>query len=267
MLPLTRAVAYAIVPFLVAGFAVLYPVPGDTESLFAWPIRPGLTAMVLGSAYLGGAYFFVRVARSQAWHTVKGGFVPVGLFATLMGISTVLHWDRFTHDHVAFWLWTLLYCTTPFLIAAVWLRNRPYDAAADPGEPLVPWAVAMAMLAAGVLAVATAGLLYLAPATAARWWPWPLTPLTARVLGAVLCLGSAGIGAALDRRWSAARLPLQVAAIMLTLMLVAGLRARADLDAASPLTYVFAAGFAALAAGIVVLYRIMERAVRPGRRR
>ena len=49
-------------PFLVVAFAVLYPWPGDTDRLFAWHIRPTMTAMVLGSAYLGGAWFFVHAA-------------------------------------------------------------------------------------------------------------------------------------------------------------------------------------------------------------
>ncbi len=98
-------VAYAVAPFLVVGFAVVYPRPDDTGRLFAWNIAPTLTAMVLGSAYLGGAYFFLRAGRARAWHTVKGGFVPVAVFATLMGIATVVHWGRFNHQHVAFWLW------------------------------------------------------------------------------------------------------------------------------------------------------------------
>src|SRR4051794_27867227 len=89
VLPLTRGVAYAIVPFLVVAFAVLYPWPDDTGRLFAWRIRPTMTAMMLGSAYLGGAYFFLRAARAAAWHTIKGGFVPVGVFASLMGVTTI----------------------------------------------------------------------------------------------------------------------------------------------------------------------------------
>ena len=93
--PPTRALAYAIVPFLVVAFAVLYPVPGDTGRLFAWHIASPLTAMLLGSAYLGGAYFFVRAARATVWHAIKGGFVPVGIFATLLGVATVLHWQVF----------------------------------------------------------------------------------------------------------------------------------------------------------------------------
>lgn len=50
--------------------------------------------MILGSVYLGGAYFFLRAVTARQWHTVKGGFIPVGTFATLMGVATILHWDR-----------------------------------------------------------------------------------------------------------------------------------------------------------------------------
>ena len=57
VLPLTRGVSLAIIPFLVVAFVVLYPWPHDTGRLFAWEIRPTLTAMILGSVYLGGFGF------------------------------------------------------------------------------------------------------------------------------------------------------------------------------------------------------------------
>jgi len=40
-----------------------------------------------------------------------------------MGIATILHWNKFHHGHVAFWLSVLLYFTTTFLIVVVWLRT------------------------------------------------------------------------------------------------------------------------------------------------
>ncbi len=257
--PLTRAVSYAIAPFLIVAFAVLYPWPTDTGRLFAWHIVPTMTAMVLGSAYLGGAYFFVRAARSSAWHTVKAGFLPVATFASLMGIATIIHWNKFLHTHVAFWLWVLLYFTTPFLIVWVYLRNRRTDPPATADDRLLPAVTARTIGAIGALALAMGLFLFLAPAAAIRIWPWHLTPLTARVLGAVFCLGLAGIGALLDRRWTSARLPFQVAAIMLILMIVAGLRAHAEFDAQNALTWVFAAGFAGLTVSIMMVYVRMER--------
>ena len=54
----TRVVSAAIIPFLVLAFVVLFLWPSDTKRLFAWQIKPTMSPMVLGSVYLGGAYFF-----------------------------------------------------------------------------------------------------------------------------------------------------------------------------------------------------------------
>ena len=133
ILPETRLVSAIIVPFLVAAFAILYLFPDHTQELFAWGIQPRMSAMMLGAAYIGGAYFFVRVAADARWHWVKVGFLPVTTFATLMGIATILHWDRFNHGYISFFAWVGLYFTTPFIVFLLWLRNR----ATDPG-PYIP---------------------------------------------------------------------------------------------------------------------------------
>jgi hypothetical protein len=111
----TRWLSALIVPFLLAAFGVLYLLPEHTGELFAWNIQPRMTSMMLGEAYLAGAYFFVRAVLSTRWHWVAVGFLPVTTFATLMGISTILHWDRFNHGSIAFWTWVVLYFTKPFL--------------------------------------------------------------------------------------------------------------------------------------------------------
>ena len=263
VLPLTRGVAAAIVPFLVVAFVVLYPFPGDTKRLFAWQIRPTLTAMLLGSAYVGGAYFFVRVAAARSWRSVKAGFVPVGVFASLLGIATVLHWGKFNHHHLAFWLWAGLYFSTPFLVFGVYAGNRRADAPAGPDDLLLPLPAARLIAAVGGLALGTGAFLFLVPRAAIAIWPWTLTPLTARVLGAVFCLGLAGLGAPLDRRWQSARIPFQVAGLMLVLMLIAGVRAHAQLDPGSVLTWLLAAGFAGATVALVTGYARMERLAAP----
>jgi hypothetical protein len=247
-----------IIPFLVVAFAVLYPFPDDTGRLFAWPVKPEMTPMILGSVYLGGAYFFLRAAMARQWHTVKGGFVPVGTFATLMGVATILHWGKFTHSHVAFWLWAGLYFTTPFLVFAVWWANRRRDAPPTTGELLIPLRVSRVIAVLGGLSVLTALFLFLFPGRAAAIWPWTLTPLTARVMGAIFALGIAGLGAPADRRWASARILLQVAGLMLALILAAGLRASSELDPANVMTWLIGMGFAGLLAAIVVLYARMR---------
>jgi hypothetical protein len=253
----TRILAGVIVPFLLLAFVVLFPDPAET-SVFAWQIKPSMSAMVLASVYVGGAYFFLRVVTAKRWHEVAGGFVPVATFASLMGIGTILHWDKFIHSNVAFWLWVALYFTTPFLVFAVFFRNHHEFASGTGTEVMLAPSAAAAIVVGGALAVATSAFLYLFPTTAVHVWPWPLTPLTARMLGAIFALGLAGLGALRERRWSAARLLFQVAGFMLVLILVAGLRARNEFDAGNPLTWLFAVGFVATALAMLTCYLRME---------
>jgi succinate-acetate transporter protein len=109
--------------------------------------------------------------------------------------------------------------------------------------------------------VATGLLLFLLPDVAIKVWPWTLTPLTARVMGAIFVLGLAAVGAFTERRWSAFRLMLQVAALMLALILAGGVRAAGDLDGSNILTWLFAAGFVGLLVAAAALYVRMERRV------
>jgi hypothetical protein len=262
VLKTTRVVSAVIIPFLVVAFVVLDGRPRDTARLFAWPIKPPLTPMVLGSVYLGGAYFFARAVRATRWHTIKGGFPPVATFATLMGIATILHWEKFTHSHVAFWLWAGLYFTTPFLIAGVWIVNRRFEDRTADDDVLVPEQMTRVIGAIGVLAAAMSAFLFLFPQAAIDVWPWTLTPLTARVMGAIFALGLAAVGAFTERRWSVYRLLVQVEMVMLALILVSGVRGAADWDPSNVLTWLFAAGFAGVLAASVLLYIRMERLAR-----
>lgn len=264
LMPATRALSAFIVPFLVVAFVVLYGYPRDTGRLFAWKINPPMTPMTLGAVYIGGAYFFVQAFRAKQWHTVKAGFVAVGTFASMLGVATIIHWDRFNHDHVAFWLWAGLYFTTPFLVWGVWLANRRREAPPGPGDLLLPSAARGVMVATAGLAVVVAVFLYLLPERAIDMWPWTLTPLTSRVMGAIFMLGVAGLGVVTDGRWSAARLMLQVQVFMLTLILVAALRAHADFDASNPLTWLLLGGFAAATVSAAALSVTMGRRARPG---
>lgn len=259
VLTATRALSAFIVPFLVVAFVVLYGFPGDTGRWFAWKIAPPMTPMTLGAVYLGGAYFFVRAFRATMWHTIKAGFVAVGTFASSMGVATIIHWDRFNHDHVAFWLWAGLYFTTPFLVWGVWAMNRRRATPATPADVVVPRAARLVMSATGGLAVAAGLFLFLLPARAIDVWPWKLTPLTSRVLGAIFMLGIAGLGVITDARWSAARLMLQVQVFMLALILVAAARAHADFDAGSAMTWLLLGGFAGTLVSAVVLIARMDR--------
>jgi len=258
VLPGTRVLAVVLVPILVAAFVILYGFPADTGRLFAWTISPQLTPMVLASAYLGGAWFFVRVAGERRWAAVGAGFMAVCLFATLLGIATVLHWDRFNHGHLAFWLWATLYFAAPLLVLGAWVANARVAAPPRPDEPRITPGARAVIATGGGLALVQGLVLFAFPSLMIPLWPWQLTPLTCRVVGAIFCLGSAGLVVIRDARWERLRLLAEVAIVMLTLMLVGGLRARGDLHTDRLLTWLLGVGLVGALIGSVVLWWTMR---------
>jgi hypothetical protein len=262
VLATTRLLAAVIVPFLLAAWGILYLLPHRTGELFAWPIQPSMTAMVLGAVYLGGAHFFVQVIVSPSWERIALGFLPVAAFAGLLGVATVLHWDRFTSGHVSFAAWAGLYFLAPFLVVAAWLANGRVrqPAGTDHPHPLQLSRQAQLVTAAvGAGAVVLGLVLFVWPETLLEVWPWSLTPLTARVMAAVCVLGGAGIGVLQDARWVALRLLVQVLWVMLGLILLATVRAWDQLRPRAGAAWAFVAWMLAVLVGSVVLYLTMER--------
>ena len=260
ILPETRWVSAIIVPFLVAAFIILYLFPDHTQELFAWGIKPRMSAMMLAAAYIGGAYFFVRVVTNARWHSVKVGFLSVTTFATLMGIATILHWDRFNHGYISFFAWVALYFTTPFIVFLLWLRNR----STDPGPQTssdrhVPGLVRLITGIVGSLTLLTSIFLFLQPGFMISTWPWQLTPLTARVMGALFALTGVGeLGIALDIRWSSARIALQSQMIGIVAIALAIIFSWSNFNQTNPLTWLFIATILFLLIASPLLYIWME---------
>jgi hypothetical protein len=245
VLPLTRVLAAIIVPILLAAFLILYLFPNDTGRLFAWPIQPPMSAMMLGATYLGGAYFFSRVFFNRGWVSVKLGLLPVSTFAAILGVSTLLHWDKFTHGLFAFQLWAFLYFSLPFVIPVVWWLNRSQDAGSG-GAIRFPQALRWGFGLLGTV-LGLAGLILLVmPSVMIPVWPWSLTLLTARVMSAMFALSSfVGLGLAIDGRVSAGGAVLASQAVAIVFILLALILARNDVQWSS-------AGAWGLTAGLLI---------------
>jgi hypothetical protein len=255
----TRALGAFIVPFLLVAFPLLYLFPNDTGNWWAWEIHPSMTALIMGAGYIAGAYFFVRVARADRWHRVHLGFLPITAFTTFLGIATFIYWDRFDHDHIAFWLWTGLYSTTPYLVPLAWLRNRPTDPGTlESDDRYLPQTVRSLLKTTGLLQFAVAVLLIASPSTMIDIWPWTLTPLAAATLGGWFALpGVTALMMGIDGRWSAIRITLESQLIGLTLILLGTARSWEQFDKSNALTYVFAGGMAVLLIGLTALWSSM----------
>jgi hypothetical protein len=106
---------------------------------------------------------------------------------------------------------------------------------------------------------AMAAVLFVVPGVLQAVWPWPVSPLTARILlGWFALFGVVNLGVAFDDRWSAARIPAQTEVIGFGLVLVGAVRAWDDFDVANPLTWGFVGGFALYVLAVVALYGYME---------
>lgn len=221
VLPATRIVAIVIVPFLAIAAFLLFVFPTRTGELFAWAIDPPLSAFLLASAYVGGIWFFVRVATTPAWHRVRHGFPAVVVFAGALLVATLLHLDRFSAN-LSFWTWLVLYATTPFAVAVLAVvQHRRDPGTQETTDAAIPRFARYGLAAIGAGALVLGVALFAAPEAMMGVWAWPLTPLTAQVTGAVLSLTGIVNGAMLwDERWSAFRILFQ--AQLLSLAAIAG---------------------------------------------
>ncbi len=256
ILPETRWVAGSVIPFLVVAFIILYFFPHNTATLFAWEIKSPMTAMMLGSAYAGGVYYFSGLLMSRQWHRIKVGLLPVTTFASVLSVTTILHWDKFNHGTLPFFAWSSLYFTTPFIVFAIWLRNRGQDTGQfDTHDTAIPQTLRFVIGAVGATTLAIAIFLFLNPTLMLQLWPWTLTPLTSRVMAAMFSLpGIVGLGMAMDSRWSSARTILQSQGFSILLILAAVFRTRAGFDWSTAGSWLFTIGLGGMLAGIIVFH-------------
>jgi hypothetical protein len=261
VLPITRRVAWVIIPFLAAAFLVLYGLPNRTTELFAWTIRPEMTPVVMGAGYGAGVYFFYRVAIAEEWHTVAPVFLGITTFTWAMAIATVLHWENFNHGHHTFFLWVFLYAVTPLLVPVIWVLNRR----TDPSEPppntdLFPRRLRAVGGALGVATTASAVVLFAVPELLIGVWPWTVSPLTARILAGWFALfGVVTTAVVADPRWSGARIAIQSQILGFSMVLVGVARFWDNFDTSNGLTWGVVGGMAVYLGAIVVLYLGMER--------
>ena len=249
----TRVIAGGVCIVLIDAAQLLIFYPGRTDTLWAWDLKPQVTAMTLGSVYAGGAYFFGRVAFGAPWRAVAAGFPSVIVFVWMAGVASLLHLDRFDKGSLPFVAWAALYIVTPFLVP--WLVARSHRIWGAPSGPPLPRAAVLTLTGIGG-ALLVVGLLFLAaPQVAIDSWPWLLTPLTARVMGAILGMyGTVWLAVGAHGTWAGARIALQAHVIGLAFFLLALVRGQDEIDWG-----LLAVVIAAAAAAMLVVSALLSR--------
>jgi hypothetical protein len=170
---------------LIAG-ALLFFGATRTDAWWSWTIEPPLTAATLGAFYWAAFVLILAAARSRSWVRTRPAVYPIAVIALLLLVITLVHIDRFDLDSLFGVFWVVVYSVVPVLLA--WAIA---DQLRAPGEDVrgparLPGLLRRALIFEGVALLLTGGLLLIAPGAADEVWPWALSPLTSRAIGAFL---------------------------------------------------------------------------------
>ena len=253
-----RITALVVMPVLFAAWVILFVLPTRTAELWGWTIEPRMSAITMGAGYLGGVWFFYRVARAESSLEVAGGLLAATVFTTLLGVATLLHWDKFKHSHVSFWTWVFLYFAAPPFLLVLFLANRsgPREAGGGPRMPI--W-LSRLLGAVGLGQLAGALVWFADPERFADRNPWALTALSSRSVASFVAFTGALLAWALvDRRYLAMRAGIEAVTVGLLGTGVGALLARHDFDGSRTSRVAYALGLVVML-GIVVSVLLMAR--------
>jgi hypothetical protein len=182
----------------------LFVFPLRTERYFAWTIASPMTAVFLGASYWSAVGLELVAARSATWERARVAVPAVFVFTTLTLVVTLGHLETFHLDaglgrgtRLVTWAWLAVYTIVPVLMAVAWVIQRGSSTVVAAGSGL-PLLVRFVLLALATVLLGLGVALLIAPQWADAAWPWALTPLTGRAVGAWLVgLGTAAAHAVL----------------------------------------------------------------------
>ena len=196
---------------VIAGIQ-LYILTDYTDHFFAWTIAQPLSATFLGAGYWTGAALLLFAARERAWANIRVAMAAVGAFVPLMLLTTLLHLDRFHINstdlvaQVAAWAWMIVYAVVPFAVLAIVFVQLRTPGGDPPKQAAVPLGLRVLIGANAVISLVLGLALFLFPQTVFPFWPWQLTPLTARAIGSgFLAVVVASVQFIRENAWSRSR--------------------------------------------------------------
>lgn len=166
--------------------------PTNTAERFAWHIRSDVMAAAIGGFYAATAPLLVLQVFARRWEMIRVAVPTAIAFTSAEMLATLIHLDTFSVGTYPFWIWTLSYALPPPIFVAAYITHQRRARRLEPpsGAPL-PSALRTAILIVGGLLTADAVVGFIVPQWFTGSFPWPLTPLTARVLcGWLIAVGT-----------------------------------------------------------------------------
>lgn len=216
-----RVVLYAGSLFVFLAGIQTFILTEETGRFFAWEIGIPLTAAFLGAGYFSSAVLGVLIARERFWANARTTIPAVWSFTVLTLIATLLHLEPFRMDTIYGWLWLIIYVVQPVALTVAWIMQVRQPGRDPERAPLPRWLRLIAVAQGAIFTVLGVGL-FLTPDIVDRFWPWPLTPLTARASAAwLIALGILLLHLTLENDWRRARDPLTGYLVWAVLVLLA----------------------------------------------
>jgi hypothetical protein len=241
-----RVVQLVLLVNAAPAFVVLSSLPGRTDDLFVWTVKPDASAQLLAAMYGNAALLTLLTLGRKAWAEIRVAFVVFTLFSFAATIVTFFHLDPFlAHPRYFFVYWLVNYFFLFFVTPFVFFREeRAYGGRLPVAAPLVRGPAVVAGLVCLVAGVA----MFVGPPRVNEIWPWTMTPLVARIIGVWLtALAAAFCWAVWDRDAARARPILQQALPTAVLVGIVPLVHRGDLTGGATHWVIFAALIAGLA--------------------
>jgi hypothetical protein len=176
---------------LLAGFQ-LFILTEFTDQYFAWTIQPFITAAFLGGGYFASFLLEFLASRSRTWDDARIAVPAVFTFTTLTLIATLLHLNRFHFNspivlaQFAAWFWLAIYATVPPAMLVMWIQQHRLSGDGDERSLPLPTVLRIILIAQAIVMLVWGTALFVAPSFFIATWPWKLTPLTSRAIGAWL---------------------------------------------------------------------------------
>jgi hypothetical protein len=201
-----RLLLVAAVLVFLAGVQ-LYVFTGRTADYFAWTIATPLTAAFLGAAYWGSVVIEAIAARQRRWADARIAVPTVLVFTVLTLVVTLVHLGLFhlgprfaLATRAVTWAWIAIYAVVPVLLAVISVVQWRRGGTDPPRDRPLPRPLAVLIAGQAVVLLVLGATLLVVPLTGARLWPWALTPLTGRAIGAWLfSLGVAAVHSLVER--------------------------------------------------------------------
>jgi hypothetical protein len=199
-----RIILY-VASFLVLAVGIsLYLLSERTDTYFSWTINPPLTAAFLGAGYLASFLLELLSAREKVWARARPAVPGVWAFTFITLNVTLVHFDRFHFGSPVWitrtgtWVWLLVYITVPVAMGILWAFQARRQGVDPQREVLLPvWMRTILGLQGVIMFLFGVGMLFI-PESVIPLWPWKLSALTSRAIGA----WGVGIGVlALQATW------------------------------------------------------------------